>query len=117
MNYQNSDKKAQEHARQQQNNLLNRANLQSGLGVDKPMTAMDDHSRSLEASLNSLERVQLQLDNLLDRMRGPQPRNEGLDKVPHETSSIISRLAESDNKLRMLCDSLNNQVDELGNLI
>jgi hypothetical protein len=87
--------------------------------TDRPMSALDEHVRSLDSALNGLERVQLQLDNLLSKLRSPQPRVSGSDttKVPHQPEAVMARLSQSDNRLSEICQELNNQVDELGNII
>ena len=113
MSMQEENKAAQEAALNQQSRLSGRISELA----DRPITPMDEHSRSLEASLNSLERCQLQLDNMLDRMRGAQPRaTQGAEKVPHQPETIIERLRMCDDRLNLLCNELNNQVDELGSI-
>lgn len=103
----------QEAAYQNQHNIGKRISELS----DKPITPIDEHSRSLEASLNSLERCQLQLDNLLDRVRGAQPKaTQGAEKIPYQPETIIERLRMCDERLNQLCNEINNQVDELGSI-
>lgn len=84
--------------------------------VDKAPTPMQEHMTSLECHISHLERMQLQLDNMLDQVRGAMPRAEGDEKVSHPPGSLIDHLRQADDRINLLCNSINAQLDELNGL-
>lgn len=84
--------------------------------VDKAPTPIQEHMTSLECHISHLERMQLQLDNMLDQVRGAMPRAEGEEKVGVPPGSLIDHLRQADDRINRLCNSINAQIDELNGL-
>lgn len=85
--------------------------------ADRPTTMLEGHADQLSNLESQLERAVLQYQNMLDRLRGPQP-SAGMDAdKPLQPESMAQRLANSTDRLHMLTNTLNEQADELNSLI
>lgn len=86
--------------------------------VDRPATELEDYAQQLSTVLVGLERATLQYDNMLNRLRGPQP-STGADQVNKqaEPNSTMARLHSLMDGLLATSSKLNNLADDLNGII
>lgn len=84
-------------------------------GADRSVTRMESHASALAGILNNLDRVELQYDNMLSRIRGnhPEATDNAKTQVDQVDPPIMQRLDVLADKLQYLTNRLNSQADEL----
>ena len=83
---------------------------------DRPSTMLESHANQLVQLEDGLERALLQYENLLGRLAGPRPTQQGDNKASNP-ESMSGRLSNSQDRLHSLCSRLNDIADELNHLI
>jgi len=84
-------------------------------GADRSVTRMESHANNLAGLFNNLERVELQYDNMLNRVRGnlPETKDNAKSQIDQVDPPIMQRLDVLAEKLQYLSNRLNSQADEL----
>lgn len=88
----------------------------AGPMTDRPSSRLENHSRNLSSALNSYERASMQYENMLNRLRGPQPESSAAENkggAVQNEPPIIHQLEELGARLQEVSNKLNNQADEL----
>ncbi len=93
------------------------AGMSAQMQTDRPITALEEHMNQLESLYSGLERASLQYDNILSRLRGAHPTDDGATNKMSEPVSIIDRLRTADDRLSNVCAQLNNTADELNGIM
>jgi len=89
------------------------------LSEPTPPTRLDSHHNNLMEAINQLDSAGYQLERLLNRLRGHNPKEQDCEvgKISDREIPLMETLEQVAHEINMKIASCNNQIEELHKLL